>query len=37
VGWIRDPQAIEPGPIMPELGVTEAEAHDIASHLAALR
>ncbi|MGH7313733.1 MAG: c-type cytochrome [Candidatus Rokuibacteriota bacterium] len=37
VRWIRDPQAIEPGTVMPTLGVTEVEARDIAGHLTALR
>lgn len=34
--WIRDPQAIEPGTVMPTLGVTPAEARAIARHLTAL-
>ncbi len=37
VRWIRDPQAIEPGTVMPRLGVSETEARDIAAHLTALQ
>lgn len=37
IGWIRDPQAVQPGTIMPGLGVTAAEARDIAAHLYRLR
>lgn len=33
IDWIRDPQAIEPGTIMPRLGVSEPEARDIAAYL----
>ena len=33
VRWIMDPQAIEPGTVMPDLGLTEAEARDVAAHL----
>lgn len=31
--WIQHPQEIEPGTAMPDLGVTEAEAQDIAAYL----
>ncbi len=31
--WIRDPQAVEPGTVMPDLGVTEEDARDIAAYL----
>jgi cytochrome c len=31
--WIRDPQAIDPGNAMPNLGVTENDARDIAAYL----
>jgi cytochrome c len=37
VRWIQDPQAIEPGTAMPALGVTEADARDIAAYLFTLR
>jgi cytochrome c1 len=33
VRWIRDPQGIEPGTAMPNLGVSEADARDIAAYL----
>jgi cytochrome c1 len=33
VAWIRDAPAIDPGTAMPDLGVTEAEARDIAAYL----
>lgn len=31
--WIRSPDEIRPGTVMPTLGVTEAEARDIAAYL----
>jgi cytochrome c1 len=31
--WIRDPQGVEPGTAMPDLGVTAADARDIAAFL----
>jgi cytochrome c1 len=31
--WIQDPQQIEPGTAMPNLGVSEDEARDIAAYL----
>jgi cytochrome c1 len=33
VAWIRDAPAVDPGTAMPDLGVTEAEARDIAAYL----
>ena len=36
VRWIRDPQAVEPGTAMPDLGITEAEARDITAYLEGL-
>lgn len=33
VQWIQHPQRISPGSIMPDLGVTEAQAKDIAAYL----
>jgi cytochrome c len=33
VRWIMDPQEIEPGTAMPDLGVVEADARDIAAYL----
>lgn len=37
VRWIRDPQGVAPGNAMPNMGVTEAEARDIAAYLYTLR
>jgi cytochrome c len=37
VRWISVPQAIEPGTAMPNLGVSEAQARDIAAYLYTLR
>lgn len=37
VRWIRDPQAVEPGTIMPRLGVSDTDARDIAAYLSRLR
>lgn len=37
VRWIRDPQGVAPGNAMPNTGVTEAQARDIASYLYTLR
>ncbi|MEU5789775.1 c-type cytochrome [Micromonospora purpureochromogenes] len=31
--WIADPQAVEPGTAMPNLGVTAIDAQDIAAYL----
>jgi cytochrome c2 len=31
--WIRHPQQVNPGTAMPELGVSEADARDIAAYL----
>lgn len=36
VRWILDPQALRPGTAMPELGVTETDALDIAAYLLSL-
>jgi cytochrome c1 len=33
VDWIVNPQAIEPGTVMPTLGVTPEEARDMAAYL----
>jgi cytochrome c2 len=35
--WIRHPQHVEPGTAMPEMGVTEGDARDIAAFLYTLR
>jgi cytochrome c len=37
VQWIRFPQAIEPGTAMPNMGVTEGDAQDIAAYLYTLQ
>ena len=37
VQWLEVPQSIEPGTAMPNLGVTEGEARDIAAYLYTLR
>lgn len=31
--WVRDPQGIDPGVDMPNLGITVEESHDIAAYL----
>ena len=36
IRWIMVPQAVEPGTAMPNLGVSEREAHDMAAHLFSL-
>ncbi|HYD55035.1 MAG TPA: c-type cytochrome [Gemmatimonadaceae bacterium] len=33
VRWIRFPQSVQPGTVMPDLGVSEAQARDIAAYL----
>jgi cytochrome c len=33
VRWIMDPQQVEPGNAMPDLGVTDTDARDIAAYL----
>ena len=33
IRWIREPQAVSPGTAMPNLGVTDARARDIAAFL----
>jgi mono/diheme cytochrome c family protein len=37
VRWLRAPQAVNPKSAMPDLGMTEADARDIAAYLAGLR
>jgi cytochrome c2 len=36
IAWIIDPQAVEPGTAMPDLGVTEEEARHISAYLYSL-
>ena len=35
--WIREPQEVQPGTAMPELGVTEQDGKDIAAYLYTLQ
>jgi cytochrome c len=35
--WIQQPQKVEPNTNMPNLGVTDRDAHDIAAYLYTLR
>jgi cytochrome c1 len=35
--WIRNPKTVEPGTAMPDLGLTDYEAHDVAAYLYTLR
>jgi cytochrome c len=37
VDWIRRPQSVEPGNVMPDMGVTAGDATDIAAFLYTLR
>ncbi|MGA0587372.1 c-type cytochrome [Dyella sp. KRB-257] len=35
--WLLDPPAVEPGTAMPRLGLSRAEARDVAAYLSTLR
>src|SRR4051794_14604409 len=35
--WLQSPQTMKPGTAMPDLGVTERDARDLAAYLATLR
>jgi cytochrome c len=37
IRWIREPQAIDPETAMPNMGVTEQHARDMAAYLATLK
>jgi cytochrome c2 len=37
VQWIREPQAVIPGNAMPNMGISEADARDIAAYLYTIR
>jgi cytochrome c len=37
IAWIRHPQSVEPGNVMPDMGISEADARDIAAFLYTLR
>ena len=35
--WLQDPQSVVPGNAMPNLGITDAEARDMAAYLYTLK
>lgn len=37
VQWLLNPEAIEPGTAMPDVGLSEEQAHDVAAYLYSLR
>jgi cytochrome c len=37
IAWVQHPQALEPGVGMPEMGLTDAEARNVAAYLYTLR
>jgi cytochrome c len=37
VAWIMDPQALDPGVAMPDMGVSEEDARDVAAYLLTLQ
>jgi cytochrome c1 len=37
VRWLLDPDSIEPGTAMPDVGLSEHQAHDVAAYLYSLR
>ena len=37
VTWLQDPDEVRPGTAMPDLGITDADARDIAAYLLDLR
>ena len=37
VRWIRKPQEVKPGNLMPDLGIGDRDARDIAAYLSTLR
>lgn len=37
VRWVMDPQAVVPGTLMPDMGVTLSDAREIATYLMTLR
>jgi cytochrome c1 len=37
IKWVRSPQSIEPNTAMPNLGLSEQEARDVAAYLYTLR
>jgi cytochrome c1 len=37
VRWLKDPKAVEPGTAMPDLGLSDQQARDVAAYLYTLR
>jgi len=37
VRWLKDPPSVEPGTAMPDLGLTDQQAQDVAAYLYTLR
>jgi cytochrome c len=37
VRWLKNPPSVEPGTAMPDLGLTDQQAHDVAAYLYTLR
>jgi len=37
VRWLKDPPSVEPGTAMPDLGLTDSQANDVAAYLYTLR
>lgn len=37
VRWLMDPQEVEPGTVMPDMGLSETQASDIAAYLYTLK
>ncbi|HUD95065.1 c-type cytochrome [Sphingobium sp.] len=37
IAWLRDPQVIAPGNAMPDMGIEDREARDVAAYLYSLR
>ena len=37
VRWLLNPPSVEPGTAMPDLGLTDQQAHDIAAYLYTLQ
>ena len=33
IHWLREPQAVAPGSVMPDMGLTEQQARDITAYL----
>jgi cytochrome c len=37
IAWVQHPQALQPGVGMPDTGLSDAQAHDVAAYLYTLR